>query len=452
MKFFWKIMAIIALSIGVCYTGFTYYYQTHFVPGTKFGSIRISGMTKEKAEEVVKQHFDNQTIQIKVHDEVVKELPRKDFIDDDVLNSLLTKQLKKQNAFAWPLDFFKNNTITFEEAFKQNQSDKTIKPLTDWLNQYNNNKTNATNASIKYENGSFVIKQAKDGTKINTDQALEKIVQAITNNKNEVNLDNCFVKPTITADNEHLQTALAKFNKIATIKVQYEINDKTITIPNDKIDQWLTTDDQGNPTLDKDQVKQYVQNLADEYNTAGKNIKFASTKQGEVTLPCETYSYSISVNDETTKLMDQILKGEDFTRTPVVKGSAKASGPFIGKTYIEVDKSNQHMWYYKDGKEVISTDIVTGKPESPTPTGVFYVWNKERNAVLRGPGYESPVSYWMPIDWSGVGIHDSNWQTAYGGTRYKDGFGSHGCVNTPPSVMANLFEQVAVGTPVIVLP
>ena len=128
----------------------------------------------------------------------------------------------------------------------------------------------------------------------------------------------------------------------------------------------------------------------------------------------------------------------------------------LGTTYVEVDKTNQHMWYYKDGKLQISTDVVTGKPSggNTTPTGVFYVWNKQRNATLRGKNddgsnYASPVNYWMPIDYTGVGLHDASWQPKFGGDWYKT-HGSHGCVNTPPATMKKLFEAVPVGTPVVV--
>ncbi|MFS6998622.1 L,D-transpeptidase family protein [Carnobacterium maltaromaticum] len=64
------------------------------------------------------------------------------------------------------------------------------------------------------------------------------------------------------------------------------------------------------------------------------------------------------------------------------------------------------------------------------------MWNREPNAILRGVDYETPVKYWMPIDWDGVGIHDSNWQPAYGGNLYLT-VGSHGCINTPPGVTKN---------------
>lgn len=107
------------------------------------------------------------------------------------------------------------------------------------------------------------------------------------------------------------------------------------------------------------------------------------------------------------------------------------------------------MWYYREGALVLETDVVTGKPATPTPAGVFSVWNKERNATLKGEDYATPVDHWMPIDWNGVGIHDSPWQPAYGGTLYQT-VGSHGCINTPPAVMVQLYEKADLGTPVLV--
>ncbi|HBR82388.1 MAG TPA: hypothetical protein DEA34_09985, partial [Enterococcus sp.] len=190
------------------------------------------------------------------------------------------------------------------------------------------------------------------------------------------------------------------------------------------------------------------------YNTSTNDTKFKSTKRGEVTVPVGTYSWTIQTDSETEALKKAILTGQDFTRSPIVQGGTTADHPLIEDTYIEVDLENQHMWYYKDGKVALETDIVSGKPSTPTPAGVFYVWNKEEDATLKGTNddgtpYESPVNYWMPIDWTGVGIHDSDWQPEYGGDLWKTR-GSHGCINTPPSVMKELFGMVEKGTPVLV--
>lgn len=82
--------------------------------------------------------------------------------------------------------------------------------------------------------------------------------------------------------------------------------------------------------------------------------------------------------------------------------------------YIEVDLENQYMWYYKDGKVVFEIDIVFGKLFIFIFVGVFYVWNKEEDVILKGINddgifYESLVNYWMLIDWIGVGIYDFDW-------------------------------------------
>ena len=67
--------------------------------------------------------------------------------------------------------------------------------------------------------------------------------------------------------------------------------------------------------------------------------------------------------------------------------------------------------------------------------------------MLRGPGYASPVKFWMPVI-RGVGIHDASWRDEYGGDIYISN-GSHGCINTPYDIVSQMYERVEVGTPVI---
>lgn len=121
----------------------------------------------------------------------------------------------------------------------------------------------------------------------------------------------------------------------------------------------------------------------------------------------------------------------------------------IGDTYIEVDMTEQKMYYYEDGELILETDIVTGNTgrRMGTPQGVNYVYNKQRNRVLRGQGYASPVKYWVPVK-GAIGIHDASWRSKFGGEIYKTN-GSHGCINTPTEIMAQLYESVEIGTPVI---
>ena len=82
-----------------------------------------------------------------------------------------------------------------------------------------------------------------------------------------------------------------------------------------------------------------------------------------------------------------------------------------------------------------------------TPPGLFSLTYKQKDAVLRGEGYASPVDFWMPFN-GGIGFHDASWRNQFGGTIYKTN-GSHGCINMPYNAAKTLYENVYAGMPVI---
>ena len=126
-----------------------------------------------------------------------------------------------------------------------------------------------------------------------------------------------------------------------------------------------------------------------------------------------------------------------------------AYGEYVGDTYIEVSIDQQHMWVYKDGYQIASTNVVTGNyGDCDTPTGYYEIYSKAEDTYLVGEDYVSYVDYWMAF-YGGYGIHDSSWRSTYGGSIYK-GDGSHGCVNTPLSAMTTIYNNITYDTPVII--
>ncbi len=122
----------------------------------------------------------------------------------------------------------------------------------------------------------------------------------------------------------------------------------------------------------------------------------------------------------------------------------------VGTTYIEISIDKQHMWYYKEGKLIVSTDVVTGyKYAHDTPTGLFYIINKASPAELVGDTWDIYVNYWLAVTYDGVGIHDSTWRSSYGGDIYTYD-GSHGCINTPYDAVKKLYENCKEKTPVVI--
>ena len=132
--------------------------------------------------------------------------------------------------------------------------------------------------------------------------------------------------------------------------------------------------------------------------------------------------------------------------------SNKAYGKNIGKTYIEISIKQQRMWHYIDGKLYTETPVVTGNyGYYSTPKGAFKVMSKASPTTLSGPTWNVNVSYWLQFTGSGCGIHDSTWRRSseYGGTTYI-GNGSHGCVNTPKSIVKKIYSKAKLGTAVVV--
>jgi lipoprotein-anchoring transpeptidase ErfK/SrfK len=91
----------------------------------------------------------------------------------------------------------------------------------------------------------------------------------------------------------------------------------------------------------------------------------------------------------------------------------------------------------------VETPIITGRPGLNTPTGTFHILYKQSPASLMGG---APVTYWMPFTTAGHGLHDASWQNGiFGGSRYLQGFGSHGCVNMPFAAAQATYSHMNAG-------
>lgn len=132
--------------------------------------------------------------------------------------------------------------------------------------------------------------------------------------------------------------------------------------------------------------------------------------------------------------------------------SNEIDGYEVGDTYVHIDIDQQMMWFYKNNKLLVETPIVTGtKGACDTPTGYFEVRVMASPAHLVGATWDVTTEYWIGINSANdIGIHDSSWRnTGYGGDIYTYS-GSNGCINTPLDAMKTIYDNISVGTPVIV--
>lgn len=453
----WSIVGIVSAIILLgMYAFHVIRYQNAFLPHTTVLGVNISEQTPQAAAQKIKNSLNNNHFTLVEDHRQIAHFSFNDVGGRAEFQQALTKLKKQQNT--WTLVANQHEQISKKDLNHaiQFQPTQLNNFVTKQVIAINKGRTLAHNAYIAKENKQLVIKPAQDGNALVASKVVNTIKNDIQAGKTTINVKNDRITPTITANSSQLRAAKKQMENIIAENDVYHINGYNINITHDQLYDWVEY--QHNKVgLNYDKVYNYVQSLADKYDTYQKQRVFHTTNEGDVKVSGGTYGWSILPKAETKALIKEIMKGKSFARTPIIAGSGyNTDKQDIGNTYIEVSIKEQHEWYYKNGKLIMDSPIVTGKPSNgdATPTGVFYVWDKQRNAVLKGKNdngtpYTSPVAYWMPINYNGVGLHDSPWQPTYGGDWYKQ-HGSHGCVNNPPAFMAQLYPQVAVGTPVVI--
>lgn len=269
----------------------------------------------------------------------------------------------------------------------------------------------------------------------------------------------CFVDLEDTPEDTLQRERFKELQSFLRSNLIYDMGAEQIELTPDIMASFLRTDSQGLPIWDQGEllilasrIREWVEQLALQYDTVDTTRDFQTTEGRIVQVAYDTYGTQLDVEAEVEFLTEALMyeRDEPLVHTTVYLQEGFCRGlDDIGDTYIEVDMGQQHMYYYQAGECLISVDVVTGNARRrwDTPEGINYVYNKQRNRTLRGEGYATPVDYWMPVV-GNVGIHDADWRKEFGGEIYQRN-GSHGCINTPPEVMAQLYELVEIGTPVI---
>ena len=443
------------LLVAAGYFGAGSYYEDKFLPNTMLDGIDISNDTVAQAKAETTAAIAQAQVEIVENGETILAFTPDD-LGISIDNSEKLEAMKaEQNGWNWPFLLFQDKQ---EETDLSGVSvDETaFGNIVAEMQLENESRMAPVNATVVKGTEGYEIAPETAGDKVDLELLKASMLEAIIAGETEIDLAQAYQQPTLTADDPILMETLQKLDELTNTVIQYTISGQTETVPQTAIVEWLVVDENGEVSVNREGVAAYMQGLSDTYSTYSRTRDFLATDGETVQVPPGTYGWTLAVATETDKLVNYILAGEDVTVTPNFNGTGyHADGTDIGTTYVEVDLSSQHMWYYKDGVIVLETDIVSGHPMTPTPTGVFYIWNKEEDAVLEGynprteKDYESPVEYWMPVDWTGIGIHDSSWQPAYGGEYWLTA-GSNGCVNTPPGVMAELYGMIGIGVPVVI--
>ena len=452
----WGVIVLLMIAI---YLGIGVYFSERFFPGSTVNGIDASGKTVAEVENMIANDVQDYTLTIIEKDDKTEQIYGADMLFEYVSDGAAQELKNTQNSFLWLKAYFKPQeyTMTTPTTYDKERLKKVMKAL----EAFDEKKVvKPENAYIEETEEGYVMVPEVEGNLLDEDKVYERLCQAVENGETEVDLveSDCYVKPEKTSENKKLKKKLATLQKYWKMTVTYEIGEKEETLNYQVFREWMTVTAKGEASFSWNHIADWIAALADKYDTFGKEQTFHTSLGETVKVKSETYGWKLDEETEADWLLETLKAGKSQRREPVWLEGAFARGEEndIGDTYVEIDITNQRMWFYKDGELMVDTPVVTGDAtkEYDTPEGLYCIYDKEEMAILKGAdnltgkNYNTPVDFWLPFN-GGIGIHDAKWRPMFGGTIYQ-GNGSHGCVNTPWDKAKIIFENAPVGTPVVV--
>ena len=458
------VMAIMAMTAGCAYGAVTYYYADRFFEGTYINGVNCSNKTAYEAEQIIADKVEDYSIEISSRNQEPQSISGSQIGYQYISDGEVLALLKQQKPYEWVRGFMETRSYTTQEkvTFDKNLLQSQVKALSCAQPE---NQVEPENAYVAMNGEEFTIVPETEGSKLKVKEAYKALDLAISGSQTSIDLgstSDVYAVAAVTSEDSTLQATRDAYNNYTKASITYTFGDQTVTLDGNTLKGWLQFDEKGQLIQDDasftQHVKDFVAQLASEHNTVGTTRSFNTTSGRTVSVYGSAYGWKIDQDAEATQLTEEIRTGTQITREPVYSMRANAYGyNDIGSTYIEVDLSSQHMYYYQNGSIIFDSDIVSGDiryDDRATPPGIFTLYYKKSPDVLRGAKkpdgtyeYETQVTYWMPFN-GGIGFHDATWQAYFGGDRYTYA-GSHGCINMPLDAAATLYSIIDSSVPIV---
>lgn len=428
------LMAVLTLFIiaEIFLIGFT---RNHFSNGTTINQVDCSNLTAEDATEKLNTELKTRPISF-IFTDISYTFTGADFdlhVSSDEVEELLANQIFSDNQkdFIITVFFDKNKVLDIMKSIPELDESKMIYPHDAFL--------------TVEDNQLYTIPEVR-GNHIDSDEAIKLAYESLLYGTTSIDFSSITVsEPMVHYDD--LQETTNSINNVLNTTITFEIgNGSHLTLDKSVMCNWLVVNDDGTYKIDIDSnLPAFVDQLSEMVSNSTIDFEFQATDFGTVTVPVK--NITIDKEAEIELIKSELGTANNYTHSPIYNLN-------VGDSYVEIDITRQHVWLYKNGECLASTDCVTGNAgKHDTPLGYFFLTYKTTDRTLRGYNdngtqYASHVDFWMPFN-GGIGLHDASWRNSFGGKIYLTN-GSHGCVNLPKEAARTIYEYIDDTMPIIV--
>ncbi len=456
------VLAVIVALLLAVYLGGVAVFSSLFYPESKMAGQDLSMMSVQQVEQLLQQRLDDYTIQVKGQGVDFTLGGAQTGISQDV--AAIARQMHDTfSPWAWPVEVFAGHDLSDSLVYSLGDADTLAAAVNAEVEKFNATATAPQNAYVAYndEAGEYQVMPSVMGNTLNAQVVLDEVAAAVADFSAAMNIDEeALEQPTVLVNDEGLHATADEANKLISADLALMIaGTEAAHLGKEQLKNWVTLADDGTVTFDDAALDAWVEAFVENSETVGTERTYTRPDGKKITVSGGDYGWYIHTSNTKDMVREAVKNGtQGQIEPPINRKAAEWNGrgkADWGDTYIDVDITEQHAIFYKDGEIIWETDMVSGKDGHETPLGVFYIKTNDGASVLKGYEsdgktltYEAPVDYWMPFDGNLVGLHDCDWRTEFGGEIYHKN-GSRGCINLPTKKAKELHELIWVGLPVI---
>ena len=458
-----KIVGITAGALLAVYVGGSVFFMSHFMPNTRVNGDDVSLKSVDDLAAHVTSTGESYSTHV-TGDGLDLTINAGDIelgYDGAAYGAEAQAQI---DPWKWPAiiwnehDFHMSTGITFNQ-------DKLNLLVTSAVDAINANSQPPTNATMMFDEKKAMFVSVPDalGTMVDRDNSIAAVSEGVRTLQDTIELkEPQLAQPAVRVDDERLARVIDESNQIVKLAIPLRIAGRdALTIDANLIKNWIHTNEHCELIVDTEAIKGWTQgDLSKNFDSVGSTRVYTRPDGKQVSVSGGDYGWNLDGEQLADMVAAYLLnKNSNPLEVPMKSQAAQwnPGGPDWGPRYIDVDMAEQYVRVYDEsGQIVLESDCVTGVPYHATDEGVYTIYEHTPNMTLVGldyngdgqPDYQTPVSYWMPFN-GGQGLHDAYWRGAFGGNIYEYD-GSHGCVNLPSDVAAQLFDWSHVGDVVVV--
>lgn len=457
------VLGVIVALLAVVYLAGALVFMDRFLPRTTVGDLDVSLKSSAEVQGMLADVIDDYVLKVEGQGFSLKLSAAEAGMRLDG-RAATDAMHASANAWAWPIEILKAHDESDKLAATYNESGlgDTVRAAVD---EFNKTATPPTDAVIAYSEakGAFIVEPEAVGTALSYDAVIKAVDDAVLALQPTVKLGaDVLQQPKVLSSDPKLTAAAEQANTMIKADLVLTMAGGTAGEVNaDLISQWVRLGDDLSATLDEAALTAWVDELAAACNTVGTQRTYTRPDGKVVTVAGGVYGWSVDRDALLNLVKESVAAGTVQTAevpcTSVGTGYNGAGAQDWGLRYCDIDLAEQYARFYDEtGALIWESPIVSGIPDGVHDTSVGVYWLNQKASPSKLIGYEngkkiyeSDVQYWMPFVGNVIGLHDADWQSSFGGTRYRDGAGSHGCVNLPPYKAAELYGIIQSGDVVV---